>query len=612
MTAGWFEVCVERGVAVAARDGARLVADVYRPARDGRPVEGRWPTLAERTPYGRASERLVLEARFYARRGYAIVLQDVRGRGDSDGSFRHILNVPDEGQDGSDTTAWIVAQPWCDGRIGTFGGSFTAANQQAMALTGAPGLRAQVLRDCGTNYYRRFFRYHGAFSLAGTLTFCVHHGAMGKEAQANPEAKAALEGMYRELGDWLDRMPLRRGETPLALAPNYEAIFFDTMTEGDDGPLWQNSAARLEGRWDEYPRDVAVLMVSGWYGNHVAASFDKFRELGRRLDKPVHLIVGPWIHGPGMGEETEAGDVEFGPEASAFGPNLDTRLRWFDRWVRDVPNGVDQEPTLRLFVMGSGDGRKTPEGRLFHGGTWRSAQAWPLPETRFVPFYLQGGGELGEGAPPADEEPSRYDYDPANPCPSIGGYAHDRGIPSVVLVGGQDQRGRAGFRACRGDTRPLAERPDVLAFQAEPLDEDVTVVGPLETQLWVSSSAVDTDFVAKLVDVYPPSDDYPDGYALILSEGILRMRYRDDRPVGESIEPGRVYEIWLDLQPTGNLFKRGHRIRLDVTSSSFPEFDVNPNTGEPLGRHTRTVVAHQAVYHDAERPSRIILPIVPS
>jgi putative CocE/NonD family hydrolase len=352
--------------------------------------------------------------------------------------------------------------------------------------------------------------------------------------------------------------------------------------------------------------------VSGWYGNHVEGSFDKFVELGKRLHRPIHLIVGPWIHGPGMGEETGAGDVECGPDALACGPNLDVRLRWFDRWLKDEPNGVEQEPPLRLFVMGTGDGHRTRAGKLFHGGYWRSEWTWPLPETRFTPYYLQPGGSLATERAPADAAPSEYDYDPESPCPSIGGYAHDRGLPSAVLVGGQDQRGRASFRACRGDTRPLSERADVLAFQTEPLAEDTEVVGPLDVRLFVASSAVDTDFVAKLIDVYPPSDDYPDGYALLLSEGILRMRYRDDRPVGELIEPGTVYEIALDLQPTGNVFKRGHRIRLDVTSSCFPEFDANPNVGEPVGRHTHTVVAHQTVYHDAERPSRIVLPIVPS
>jgi putative CocE/NonD family hydrolase len=608
----WYEVHVERGVTMTASDGTPFVMDVYRPALDGRPLESGLPTLLERTPYDRAGTRLVLSAQFYARHGYAVVLQDVRGRFDSGGTFHHNLNIPDEGQDGRDTHAWIIQQPWSNGRIGTFGGSYTAANQQAAALRGAAGLQAQVLRDAGVNYYRRFFRYHGAFSLSGTLTFCTHQGANGRQARANPEVRRALLDMYHNLGEWVDRMPIRAGESPLARAPEYEAIFVRTLTEGDFTQYWKGPGVLIEGRWDEYPRDVAILQVSGWYGNHVEGSFDKFVELGKRLRRPIHLIVGPWIHGPGMGEETGAGDVECGPDALAYGPNLDVRLRWFDRWLKDDPNGVEHEPPLRLFVMGTGDGHKTTAGTLFHGGYWRSEWTWPLPETRFTPFYLQPGGGLATEPPTADAVPSEYDYDPASPCPSIGGYAHDKGLPSVVLVGGQDQRGRASFRACRGDTRPLCERSDVLAFQTEPLTEDTEVVGPLDVRLFVASSAVDTDFVAKLIDVYPPSGDYPDGYALLLSEGILRMRYRDDRPVADLIEPGRVYEIALDLQPTGNVFKRGHRIRLDVTSSCFPEFDANPNTGEPVGRHTHTLVAHQTLYHDADRASRIVLPIVPS
>lgn len=606
----WYDVHVERGLPMQTSDGVQLVMDLYRPMLDGRPVEAGLPTLLERTPYDRAGTRLVLSAQFYARRGYAVVLQDVRGRYDSGGTFHHNLNVPDEGLDGRDTHAWIVGQPWSNGRIGTFGGSFTAANQQAAALRGAPGLQAQVLRDAGTNYYRRFFRWHGAFSLTGTLTFCTHQGANGQKARANPAVRRALHEMYRNLGEWIDRMPLKAGESPLALAPEYEAIFLKTMTEADFTEYWKGPGVLIEGRWDEYPKDVAILMVSGWYGNHVAGSFDKFVHLGKRLSKPIHLIVGPWIHGPSMGEETGAGDIECGPDALACGLNLDVRARWFDRWVRDVPNGVENEPPLKLFVMGTGNGHKTPEGKLFHGGYWRSAWEWPLPETQFTTFYLQPGGGLTTTPPAADAATSQYDFDPENPCPSIGGYAHDKGLPSVVLVGGQDQRNRASFRASRGETGPLAERPDVLTFQTEPLEADVEVTGPLDVRLTVSTSAVDTDFVAKLIDVYPASADYPDGYALLLSEGILRLRYRDDRPIGELATPGQVYEIALDLQPTANVFKRGHRIRLDVTSSNFPEFDVNPNTGEPLGKHTRIVVAHQTVYHEAALLSRIVLPII--
>jgi putative CocE/NonD family hydrolase len=411
------------------------------------------------------------------------------------------------------------------------------------------------------------------------------------------------------LAAWLDRLPLCRGDSPLALAPDYEQLYFALITSGDETPYWHNPGVWLDGRWDEYPRDVAVLMVSGWYAHHVAANFDKLRELGRRLEKPVRLIVGPWIHNTTMGDDTRTGDVDYGPEADAFGPVHDLRLRWFDRFVRDIPNGVDHEPRLSYFVMGTGAGHRTPEGRLFHGGEWRASDEWPLPGTRYVTCYLQPGGGLAAKPPPLGAAPSEYDFDPRDPCPSIGGNTQELGGPGFLLAGGYDQRGRADLRVCRGDTRPLAERPDVLAFQTAPVASDAEVTGPLATKFWVSSSAVDTDFTARLVDVYPPSADYPEGYALLIAEGILRMRYRGDRPVGEPIVPGEVYEIAIELQPTSNVFKRGHRIRLDVSSAAFPQYDVNPNTGEPLGEHTHTVVAHQTLYHDAVRPSQIVLPL---
>jgi putative CocE/NonD family hydrolase len=574
------------------------------------PVDGRFPTIVERTPYNRANAGILQAAHFFAHRGYAFVAQDVRGRGDSGGHFHHLLNEPNEGLDGFDTLAWIVSQPWCSGRIGTQGGSFTAANQQAMALYRPPGLYAQFLRDCGTNYYRRMFRYHGAFHLGVVLPFCARQGTVGKEAQADPAVRAGLAGMRDHLVDWLDRLPLHQGESPLALAPDYEAFFLKVSTEADDTAYWHNPGVYLEGRWDDYPTDVAVFMISGWYAHHVAANIDKLRELGHRLTKPVHLLVGPWIHNATMGEDTHAGDVEFGPDAGAYGPILDLRLRWFDRFLKDLPNGVEDEPPLRLFVMGTGDGHKTAAGRLFHGGSWRTARAWPLPGTEFTTYYLHSGGHLAPQAPPEDAAPSEYDFDPNDPCPAIGGNVQEAGVPGFLVGGPWDQRGRADLHACHGDTRPLIERPDVLGFQTEPLAEPIEVTGPLATRIWVASSAVDTDFTARLVDLYPPSTDYPDGYALLIAEGILRLRFRDDRPVGAPITPGEAYEISIELQPTSNIFKAGHRIRVDISSAAFPQYDVNPNTGEPLGQHTRTVVAHQTVYHDAQRPSRIVLPVV--
>lgn len=590
------------GVSVPMRDGVELVADLYLP-----PTDGPFPLVIERTPYDKALDRNVGFAQFMARRGIASLLQDVRGRGDSGGRFHHLLNHPDEGSDGFDTIAWAGRQTWCDGSIATNGGSFSAANQQAAALMHPPGLVAQVLQDAGTDYYRRMFRYHGAFNLGALLPWVVTYGVSGGPgARRQPDA---LSAMQRELGPWLDRLPLRRGESPFALVPEYEDFYLSVLERGDDTAYWDNPATRLAGRWDDYPRDVAVLLLSGWYAFHTAANLEKFSELTSRLSRPVQLIVGPWVHFP-MIDTCVVGDVDFGRSAAAFAPDMDVRWRWFQRYAaeRHVDPPVHEAP-LHLFRMGEGDGHRTQQGRLFHGGQWRTAREWPLPETHFTEFFLHPHGQLAASPPADDASPSRYDFDPRDPYPSIGG--NNLGpSPELLPSGPQDQRCRPWIHACKGSDRPLSERSDVLAFDTPPLISDVEVTGPISTQIWVASSAFDTDFVARLADVYPASGDYPNGYALLIAEGIMRMRYRDDRPVAELIEPGRVYKIAIELQPTSNVFKRGHRIRLYLASAAFPQYDVNPNTGEPLGRETRTEVAHQVVFHERARPSHIVLPLI--
>jgi putative CocE/NonD family hydrolase len=283
------------------------------------------------------------------------------------------------------------------------------------------------------------------------------------------------------------------------------------------------------------------------------------------------------------------------------------RLRWFDRWLKGIDNGVDRERPVRIFIMGGGGSRKDRNGRLSHGGVWRDAEDWPLPGTRYTNYYLHADGSLGP-EPPGASEPSRYTFDPRDPVPTVGG-----GISAaneVMQAGAYDQRGGRRFYGCR-DTLPLSARSDVLVFQTPELTEDVEVTGPLVVKLWASTSAQDTDFTAKLIDVHPPSADYPDGFAQNLSDSILRGRYRNSRERAELMEPGRVYELEIVLYPTSNLFCRGHRIRLDISSSNFPRFDLNPNTGGPLGRDRRVVVAENAVYHDPERPSRVVLPVIP-
>jgi predicted acyl esterase len=280
--------------------------------------------------------------------------------------------------------------------------------------------------------------------------------------------------------------------------------------------------------------------------------------------------------------------------------------------------------------MGGGSGRRDGQGRLEHGGRWRAEAEWPPARARSTAYYLHASGGLSQEAPGPDEPPARYAFDPGHPVPTISGnvasfYEHlpvPEGIHpsmspprsrmrSIVLMGASHQQERPGVVGCRPPYPLLAARPDVLVFQTPPLAEPVEVTGPIVVRLWVSSSAPDTDFTAKLVDVHPPNEDYVDGYHMNLADGIQRARYRDgyDRP--RFLSPGEVYEVTIMLGPTSNLFGAGHRIRVDIASSNFPRFDVNPNTGEPVGRHTHTAVAHNTVYLDARRPSHIILPIVP-
>jgi putative CocE/NonD family hydrolase len=337
--------------------------------------------------------------------------------------------------------------------------------------------------------------------------------------------------------------------------------------------------------------------------------------------------MGPWIHGGANLDLSYSGDAEFGPDAPLGYDQF--RLRWFDAVLRggsparsspaeafgrrgtgDAGNGGREESPVQIFVMGGGSGRKVPgSGKLDVGGRWRAEQEWPPARTEYTPFYLQPGGGLTPHSPPAGAAPSRYVFDPADPVPTIGGnisVGYD-----IMPGGGFDQRGGPHVYGAR-DTLPLSARRDVLVFSTPPLARDVEVTGTAVVHLWAASSALDTDFTAKLIDVYPPNPDYPDGYELNIGDSIIRARYRSGRERPEPLEPGRPYEFTITLYPTSVLFRRGHRIRLHVASSNFPRFDVNPNTGGPLGVDQARVIATQTVFHDAARPSRVILPIIPT
>jgi putative CocE/NonD family hydrolase len=399
-------------------------------------------------------------------------------------------------------------------------------------------------------------------------------------------------------------MPLRKGLSPLSVAPNFEDYVLEMMTHADYDDYWKHPDVNWAEHY-EATADVPMMHVTGWYDSYCGGTIKNALGLAKRLAAPVHLLVGPWTHGGNA--RSHAGEVEFGPEAALADFHRGFHLRWFDRFLKGKKTA--DEPRIRIFVMGTGDGRRDQNGRLHHGGYWRTAAEWPLPGTEWRRYYFHAGGSLETEPPRGSAPPTSYTFDPRNPVPTIGG-AFSSTSP-VFEPGAYDQRARPDFLGSTPPYLPLRARADVVAFQSEPLDRDVEVVGPIVVHLHASSTALDTDFTVKLVDVYPPSRDFPSGFEMNLTDGILRARYRDSPSQAKLMKPGEVYELRIEPFPTANLFKKGHRIRVDVSSSNFPRFDVNPNTGEPLGRNRRALQADNSIHHDAARPSHVVLPVVP-
>jgi putative CocE/NonD family hydrolase len=372
------------------------------------------------------------------------------------------------------------------------------------------------------------------------------------------------------------------------------------MRHGDYDDYWKRPGLSVIDNLAAYA-DVPAYHVTGWYDSWCRQNVMNWQALSKAKRSPQRLIVGPWTHG--QQQQPFAGEIEF-PADAALDFNA-WRVRWFDRWLKGVENGVEKEGPVRLFVMGGGDGRKSKAGRLRHGGRWREEATFPLERTAFSPYYLHPGGKLAPGQPAAAAQIT-YRYDPADPVPTIGGNISS--FAGIVEPGGFDQRCRKETLYAK-DELPLSQRRDVLVFQTDPLPDDVEVTGPVAVHLSVSSSAPDTDFTAKLVDVYPPNTDYPLGFDLNIGDSITRMRYRDSlAKLAEPMTPGNTYKVTITLYPTANVFVKGHRIRLDVSSSNFPRFDVNPNTGDPLQEHRRLVPADNTVHLGA---SHVVLPVIP-
>ncbi len=606
---------------VPMRDGVLLATDIYLPTRkaDGTPLSGTWPVILERTPYGRQrvsrSERSQAAptnaksraevATMFAERGYAVIYQDVRGRFDSDGEYRKYL---DDAADGYDTCAWILEQPWCNGRIGTKGLSYAAHTQASLASAGAPGISAMFLDSGGfSNAYQGGIRQGGAFELK-QATWAYRNALVSPEIAGDKELLDAMRSV--DLHQWFREMPWRPGDSPVSLAPDYEAYLFEQWTNGAFGEYWKQPGIYAKGYWDDWP-DAPTVHMSSWFDPYPRTAAENYAGLHQRKQGPIRLILGPWTHGDRS--RSWAGDVDFGPSATLDG-NLatdywDLRIRWFDHWLRGIDNGVDREPAVQYFLMGGGTGRKNESGRMDHGGRWKQAADWPLPNAKETRFYLRADGSLDTSVPQSADSSLFYRYDPRDPVPSIGGTITS-GAP--IMVGGAfDQRERAEFFGSREPYKPLAAREDVLVFQTPPLEMAVEITGPIIARLWISSTAVDTDFTMKLIDVYPPNDDYPEGFAMNLTDGIIRCRYRDSWEDPQLMQPGKIYQVSIEAFPTSNFFAVGHRLRIDISSSNFPHFDLNFNTGEAEGLATRSNVAHNSVWMDRERPSHVMLPIVP-
>jgi predicted acyl esterase len=415
----------------------------------------------------------------------------------------------------------------------------------------------------------------------------------------------------------------------LADVPGWEQWALDLYTHGDADAFWLNPSRNFEP-YVENSADVPTMYAGSWYDSYSLATVQKFAWFKDRL-KHQYLMMGPGIHGGPNFDNRMAGEVDMGPRAPIAGNLASNRLAmmlaWYDRWLKDVSNDVEHWPKVRLFVMGGGGAVKTPAGRLLHGGQWRDEADWPLSRSVATEFFLAADGSLVNGVPPVAAGSAGFVFDPAHPLPTIAGnvssLTENLPVPplvkmpdvttfrrAMVIQGAADQVSRPDLHG-EPPYGPLSERPDTLVYTSAPLTMPMEVTGPVSVELFMSTDVPDTDLFAMLLDVYPPSAEWPDGYRMNITDAIMRVRYRHGMATPTLLSDGEVAGVAFDLFPTSNLFAVGHRIQLLVSSSSFPRFDVNPNTGEAIGRHTHHRIAHTRIHHGGATPSCVRLEIVP-
>ena len=544
---------VEANVMVPLRDGVRMATDVVRPKGDAKV-----PAILMRTPY-----RKNLGGAGLVAQGYAFVGQDVRGRYESEGEHQPFLDDPN---DAFDTIAWIAKQPWCDGNVGMVGGSYVGFTQLAAALTNPPALKCIMPVVPPSDFGERTIFFGGALRMELAQGWLLGQARTSQrvvrnELPADERAKWEPHANFRE---WCRHVPLRE-PGPIALGgPGYAARWSDMMAGWQKPTMWAQVSAIPSAERIKVP----VLVTAGFFDIFAQENIDLVLALRERggselARKHSHLMIGPWVHGIGR----PAGDLNF-PSANAARQGISQK--WYARWLKGEANDVDELPALYVYVMGQ--------------DRWLSLDTWPPPQSTPTKVYLSKG-RLALEPPGAAEEPSSFTYDPEQPVPTVGGC-------NLILPKGVY------------DHRKLAERPDVLAFLSDPLQNDRVVVGRLRAHLFVSTDAPDTDFTAMLLDVRP------DGYRANLADGIVRLRYREGRATPKLVPPGTVVEVDVDLWSTAYTFKKGHRVALHISSSNFPRFDRHLNTADHPADWTTPRKAVNRVYHDPGRLSYVELPFL--
>jgi uncharacterized protein len=573
-------VTKQEDVPARMRDGTTLRADVYRPQ-----TSEQIPVILMRTQYGKSGAQ-VTPSRYqspdwFASHCYLVVVQDIRGQGKSDGVFSEFTH---DQNDGYDSVEWAAALPGSNGKVGMYGSSYVGATQWLAAVTAPPHLVTFVPANTASDYYDGWTYEGGEFRLAFLLPWAMGLANTAATNRGDSATAAELEAATADSTRWLDYRPFK--ELP-PMQPNNPAVapwYFDWIRHSTRDDFWRQFSIR-----DRYGSvKVPVLDVEGWYDAFLAGGVENFAAMVERgatgdARDNQRLIIGPWDHVDwGRPDSTPAPMLKT-IGAVADSPINEMMLAWYDHFLKGKDNGVAGKPRVDYFVMGA--------------NKWRSSTGWPLPQTQWTNYYLSGAGVLADrhGAlhlePPGAETPDVYTYDPAYPAPSLGGHS---------CCGAQS--GPQGPY----DQTPVEQRADVLVYSTEPLTRDTEVTGPVTVSLWAQSSAPDTDFTAKLTAVHP------DGEVVNLNNGIIRTPFRDSLSDPRPAVPGQPYEYRIDIWPTSYEFRTGDRIRVEISSSDYPQFAPNPNTGEPFGQSANAQPATQTVLHDAAHPSEITLPIIPA